>query len=137
MGYSTNIKGSLKFAADPTREQLAYIKQFFGKDIRKLEPGREHEFYYIDLELTDDLLGIQWSGAEKTYGMVDMVNWLGGKMREKWPNFAFVGQLACQGEDADDRWKLVLREGFAVRVDDPPAGRKVECPECGHYFFVE
>jgi hypothetical protein len=30
-----------------------------------------------------------------------------------------------------------MKDGRATRVDDPPTGRKVTCPECGKAFYLD
>lgn len=138
MGYSTAFTGQLKFAQEPTRSELAALRQYLNKDVRELEPGIAHKFYYIDFELTDDFSGIQHSGAEKSNGMVECVNWLTEKMREQFPEFRLTGTLAAQGDESDDRWKLVMdKTGVASKVDDPPTGRRVVCPHCEKHFFLD
>jgi hypothetical protein len=140
MGYSTQFTGVLKFAAEPTREQLAELKKWLGVDVREKGFkgfGKDGFGCHLDLELTDDFGGVQWDGSEKTYYLDAAVNFVTDRMREKWPGFAFTGTLAAQGEDTDDRWKLVMKDGRATRVDDPPTGRKVTCPECGKAFYLD
>lgn len=141
MGYTTQFKGVLKFKAEPTREQLAELKQYLGGDLRGLDPScnavREDFAVYIQFELASDFSGIQWDGSEKFSGPVAVVNWLTVKMREVWPEFAFTGQLAAQGEDVDDRWILKMVNGVATKVETPPTGRRVECPHCEQHFYID
>lgn len=134
MGYTTRFTGELGFKDEPTRAQLAQLSSFFGKDIRHEVEGA----YYVQFELSPGFAGMRWDGSEKFYGAVEVVNYLTRKMREQWPNFSFVGQLAAQGEDPDDRWILKVKDdGTAVEVKTPPTGSKVKCPECDHEFYVE
>lgn len=136
MGYTTTFTGSLQFAAEPTAKQLAKLKTMLGIDTREL-PNPPPKLDYIDFELCDDFSGIKWNGAEKPYHTVEQVNWLLDEMQKEWPDFRFVGCMAAQGEDCDDRWKLTIIDGRAVRVPDPPVGRKIECPECGRHFILD
>lgn len=136
MGYSTKFCGTLKFVNEPTVVLLRDLQALLGANLRKLEPGVVHESTYIDLELTPEMDGLQWSGAEKTYSMVDTVNWLIGKMRKKYPMFDLTSMLEAQGEDADDTWQLLMQGGKAIRVNISPTGTEVRCPECGHTFRV-
>ena len=125
MGYTTKFKGRLDFDCPITMELLADVAQYFGADGSELV-GPDAKFTYIDLELTDDLKGIQWdSGTEKNYGMVEAVNFIIDDMHEKGvKDFALKGELLAQGEDIEDRWKLVMRTNRAYRVDLKVTGKR-------------
>lgn len=139
MGYSTDFTGKLEFTSTVTTEMLAKLNTFFGEDPDDHPdwgmPRRESG--YIDLQLTKDFTGIEWNGAEKTRGMVETVNLIIREMKKTWPEFGLRGVLNAQGEDVDDRWKLVVANGVAQKVDVPIAGTKVQCPSCHHKFYVE
>lgn len=139
MGYTTEFKGKLEFVGDYGVQLLREIKQYLGKDMRELDPewAKANNVTYIDLELTEDLDGIEWTGVENTYGMVASVNWLIQRLRKEWPAFTLKGELQAQGEAADDRWVLRIKNGLAVKVANPPKGTKATCPDCGCTFYVE
>ncbi len=137
MGYTTEFSGVLKFAGEVDVPTIRELNKYLGKDLRDLEPDKKHEGNYIDLALTPEMDGLKWSGAEKTYGMVETVNWLIAKMCETYPSFGLAGTLEAQGEEADDKWRLEMKDGKAVKTVVPPRGTKVECPKCGHHFRVE
>ena len=137
MGYSTTFKGVLKFKAEPTVSVLRALKTWLGEDLRELAPeyAEKNQVNYIDLELTEDFAGLQWSGAEKTYGLVAAVNWIIDMMRDQvLADFTLTGELTAQGEDADDRWILRMVGGRAVEIKIPVTGEKMTCPECGHQW---
>lgn len=129
MGYSTSFEGSLDFTSEMTASQLATLNNI-------LDMG-ESPHGYIDLELTKEFGGLKWNGAEKTYEMVKTVNWIIEKMQEHYPDFGLKGGFHCQGEDYDDRWRLVIRDGEAVKVEEPRIGQKVTCPLCDGTFVLE
>lgn len=140
MGYSTSFKGTLAFAKEPTRKELAELKKWLGEDVREHGFdgfGQNNWGKHLDLELTPDFDGVRWNGSEKTCELHEAVNFVTARMREKFPKFAFCGSLKATGEEADDRWELVMRDGIAVKVDDPPQGRKVRCPHCERTFVLE
>ncbi len=138
MGYSTDFKGVLKFTTEPTAPQLAALNAMFGEDCRDHPEWNTQDLYYIDLELTEEFDGIRWDGAEKTYNLHQLVNVVILEMRKKWPDFGLSGQLLAQGEQAEDRWALVIGEdGLAAKVDIAFTGQIVCCPECGKRFAVE
>lgn len=134
MGYDTEFTGVLKFATEPTVEQIREINDMIEKAWeRKLEGCPR----YLQFKVTPAMDGIEWDGTEKFYETVECVNFLVAKMREKWPNFGLVGEMHAQGEDTTDRWILRMVDGVAERIDDPPKGREVTCPRCYDRFFLE
>lgn len=141
MGYSTDFKGELKFSKELTASQLNKIKSFLGEDTRSHpEWGGEcgvYDGYYIDLQLLDDFSGLKWDGAEKTYSMVDAINLIIKNMCKDIPEFTFIGELIAQGEEFDDRWKIIIKDGRAVKKDIIMDGKKVACPHCDEIFILE
>lgn len=137
MGYSTQFKGELKFAKEPTASQLAHLQSFFGEDCRDHPEWGAKDLYYVDLELEKDFSGIKWNGAEKTYKLHELVNMILREMRKKWPDFSLEGKLAAQGEDIEDRWELTIEDGNAVRRDVAIVGQKLTCPHCERNFILE
>ena len=138
MGYSTEFRGQLKFRDELTARQLAKIKSMCGEDCRDHQEWEAGDLTYIDLQLTDDFSGLEWSGAEKTYYMEKLVNVIITQMRKTWPEFALTGELQAQGEDAEDRWKVIIGDdGMAKKVDIVVTGEIIACPRCGGRFVVE
>ena len=139
MGYSTEFKGELKFKEEMSASQLAEIKKFLdGESSDHPEWGNPNN-YYVDLEFLDDFSGLKWNGAEKTHGMVEVVNMITANMRErlKYSGFGFYGELNAQGEDMDDRWNLVINDlGVAEKREAVIVGDRACCPECGHNFIL-
>ena len=91
MGYSTEFKGEIKFRNELTASQLSDVSAFLTEDCRDHPEWGNTDLYYVDLELLKDFSGLQWNGAEKTYGMVGIVNRITDKMRKKWLTFEFEG----------------------------------------------
>ena len=136
MGYSTKFDGQLDFSHEVTVKELVSLKAMTGIDRRQLDPPQYGDWYYLDLELADNMAGLKWTGAEKSYDMVGQVNYVIDTMRKTWPHFGLAGGMHAQGESADDRWILRIVDGRATKVENPPTGRKVECPECEHSFYI-
>jgi hypothetical protein len=140
MGYNTTFKGQLKFTCEPTLKMLAKLNPMMGEDFRDHKDWNHSECQgYIDLLLLDDFSGLRWNdGTEKTYGLVETVNAVIEIMRRDFPDFGLTGFLEAQGEDAEDRWNLVMGEdGVARKMNVPIPGVKVTCPDCHHKFYVE
>jgi hypothetical protein len=140
MGYSTQYKGSLKFHRDLTGSELAMVGDVFGKDCRD-HPDWPDDGYpylsYVDLKFTDRFDGIEWDGSEKSSPLNHVVNVITEVIRRKMPDFTLTGEMAAQGEDVDDRWTLVMRDGRAERVDCKPSGAAVMCPHCDGKVYVD
>jgi hypothetical protein len=144
MGYSTDFKGELKFTKPITTEALAYLNGFLGQDRRDIgldgdglySKGYGQYWYHIDYELLPDFSGIKWNGTEKSSDMEHVANFLIDTMREKYPDFGLTGKMLAQGEDIDDRWELVIKDGRAVKVDVRPVGEAVICPHCEGKVYV-
>jgi hypothetical protein len=139
MGYHTDFKGELKFGSELTGSHLAKLNAILGQDARVHPEWNGHEdLDYIDLELLDDFSGIKWDGAEKTYGMVEAVNMITSILRKDIPDFSFKGELIAQGEEFDDRWKLIIDEnGIAHKKEIIMDGKRVTCPYCEKEFILE
>jgi aryl carrier-like protein len=134
MGYSTDFKGVLALRDGTTVEELRRLKSFLGVDCRDDDNLRSYGLDYIDMELTDDLSGLRWNGAEKTRGMKEAVEMILNEMRGLFHDFTLTGTLQAQGEDADDRWDLIA-EGDSVRiVKYVMVGERVKCPNCHNEF---
>ncbi len=143
MGYTTQYQGVLTISPELKASQIAHMKKFLNEDKRDHEDWENNEwlkklYYTIDLELTDDFSGIQWTGMEKSYEMVAQVNYLITQMRNVCPDFALSGKFVAQGEEVDDRWVLVIGDdGLAKEVKTLPTGKKIECPHCEGEFYLE
>lgn len=137
MGYTTQFEGRLDFTSEPTLAQVRHLKGMFGADCRDHPEWNPPKYAgYIDLRLTDDMLGIEWDDeTEKCSDMADLLNVVIDQTRKHWPDFGLKGSLIAQGEDLDDRYLVVIGEdGRATRQKIVPTGTKVTCPECGHNF---
>jgi hypothetical protein len=138
MGYSTDFKGELKFKEELPASELAEVKKFLDEDSSDHPEWGNIERYYVDLEFLNDFSGLKWNGAEKTYGMVQVVNMIINNMIEHVnSDFGFTGELQAQGEDMDDRWVLLINdEGMAEKKDIVVTGNKVICPHCKENFII-
>ena len=136
MGYSTDFKGELKFTNELKASEISKVNSFLGEDCRDHPEWGEAKLFFVDLDLLPDFSGLKWSGAEKTYGMVEVVNMLMLNVQIDFPSFGLEGKLLAQGEDIDDRWELVIENGVAVKRDIPQTGQRVECPHCEGHFYL-
>lgn len=130
MGYSTDFDGVLTFKEPLTSDALGYLNTFLDERSDEIDA-------YVDLEITKDFKGIKWNGAEKTYYMVEAINFITEKMREKYPEFELEGQFNAQGEDFSDRWVLDMVGGKAVKKEVVLKGKIITCPNCEEEFELE
>lgn len=137
MGYTTNFEGEFKFKEELTGSQLAKIKSFLGEDCRDHPEWGRTDLTYIDLELLEDFSGLKWDGSEKTYDLVDKINLIIIEMRKEIPDFDLTGKMSAQGEEIDDKYEIIIKDGLAVQVDIKPSGTKVLCPHCEESFYLE
>lgn len=138
MWYSTHFDWKLTFVGDITVKQLAKLKTYLGEDMRN-HPEWENDFggTYINYSLLEDFSGIEWSGSEKSYDMVEKLNFVLGEMRKEYPDFLLEWQLNAQWEDIYDRWILAIEDWIAVEKKVVITGTKIECPHCYESFFLE
>jgi hypothetical protein len=145
MGYSTNFKGELEFEKPLTSDALGYLNGFLSQDRRDIgldgdglyKQGYGSYWYHIDYELLPDFSGIRWNGAEKSYDMDGIANFLIDTMKARYPDFGLTGKLVAQGDDVDDRWELVIKDGRAVKVETKPTGAAIICPHCEGKVYVD
>jgi hypothetical protein len=148
MGYSTEFRGELKIK-NATLPMVKKLKTFLGQDIREHKEwinrtvpcewsnNKQRELTYIDFELTEEMDGIRWDGAEKFYDAVEKVNFITANMKKDFPDFEFEGELLAQGEEFDDRWKLVMKNGIAYQQQIAIKGKVITCPHCEEKFELE
>ncbi len=139
MGYETKFDGKLKFTTELKASQIVSLDNYLGEDIREHKEWNYNakDFNYIDLDLLDDFTGLEWNGAEKTYGMTEQINFIITKMREFMPSFGLEGKIIAQGEAIDDRYEIKMVDNVAVERELQTAGSIIECPDCGARFELE
>jgi hypothetical protein len=114
MGYNTNYSGQLRFYDELLGTQLAHLNKILGADTRDLPELEKHgNFYFVDLMLTDDNMGLVWDGSEKTYDMVGQIRTILNYMRKVMPRFTLHGTLEYASEEYDDSGHIVV-EGTSV-----------------------
>lgn len=136
MGYNTDFKGEFKFTKELTASQLSKISSFLGEDCRDHPEWNAPNMTYIDLELLEDFSGIKWDGSEKTYDMVDKINLIINNMKKTMPEFGLIGKMLAQGEDIDDRYEILIQDGYAFEKKIQPSGSKIVCPHCEQSFYI-
>lgn len=137
MGYTTKFEGKLEFAVEPTVAVIRKLKSISDEDCRDHPEWGAEDLTYVDFKVNEAMDGIVHNGAEKTYHAEELVNLVIRLMRQDFPDFGLKGELIAQGEEHDDRWRLVIGDdGWATRVDAPHAGLRVRCPHYDEEFTL-
>lgn len=115
MSYSTEFIGTLKFDCDlHLKRDFGALYSILGEDAREHPEWGVKDVCDISLCITNDLDGLEWDGSEKAHNMVGIVNAVIKQMRKVNPEFRLSGALKAQGEDARDRyWIVIGQDGFA------------------------
>ena len=138
MWYTTNFEWKLTFVGDVTAKQLAKLKTYLWEDMRDHSDWvNNFNGTYIDYCLLEDFSGIEWNGSEKSYDMVDKLNFVLDEMRKEYPEFSLEWQLNAQWEEIGDRWVLVMEDWVAVYREVVMTGKKIQCPHCEREFYLE
>jgi hypothetical protein len=121
MGYNTTFNGVLKFSRLLTSEEEDYLEETIEwgwVDITDCDFPKTPGTNSIRMELmgTGDGMGLEWNGSEKTYDMVDMINYVIWRMRSKFPDLDFSGNILAQGEWIKDRYEIVVSPGKYAKV---------------------
>ena len=130
MGYSTDFTGELKFKNELSSKELGYLNKMLGEDCRDHPEWNKPDLSYIDLELLEDFSGLKWNDSEKTYSLTEKVNLIITEMTKIKPDFELTGMLSAQGEEAEDRWTLVIKDGVAIKEKIELNVTEIKCPHC-------
>jgi len=143
MGYSTTFNGVLTFKKELTIKEFCKLQTFMGQDCRNHPEWDSGDLTWIDLEIYNNNgvpYGLCWNGSEKTYDLVEKINFIIQEMRKDFPDFGLEGEMSAVGEDEDDRWRLVINEsGFAESrgwVVLPEEDAVITCPYCGEQINI-
>ena len=121
MGYYTRVTGELHIEPPLTWPEF--------KDSRFL-PGSPNDNGNYDVQLRADeetvdtdegqlvrktasVLLPRWDDSFKAYNLIEHVQ----AVIDAFPGRTFTGRLECEGEDNTDMWRLIVRDGRAVRVE--------------------
>ncbi|WP_370665416.1 DUF6205 family protein [Streptomyces sp. IBSBF 2507] len=120
MGYYTSVTGEIRIEPPLT---WAEIKD--NPALPETAGGRsEYDVHLrIDEETVDTdegqltrktcaALVPAWDDSFKAYHLVEHVQ----EMIDAFPGHTFTGRLDCEGEEGGDLWRVVVRDGRAVKV---------------------
>jgi hypothetical protein len=120
MGYYTRVDGEIRIEPPLTWAEI--------KDNPSIPdtPGGRAEYdvrLRIDEETVDtnegqltrktcSALVPSWDDSFKAYNLIEHVQ----AMIDAFPGHTFTGRLDCEGEESGDLWRVVVRDGRAVKV---------------------
>ncbi len=137
MGYTTDFSGSVTVTPPLNEAEVAYLNKFAAtrrmrrkqgpycvEDERKADivdyntPPEGQPGLWCQWVSTEDGTEITWDGGEKFYNAPEWMEYIidhflapGAKAAEQLPflqaNHIVNGTIEAQGEDGDDRWRLV------------------------------
>ena len=119
MGYTTTVNGEIDITPPLSWQEIK---------ASPFAPNDTHGDYNVRLRIdetsidTDDgtllrrsapALVPAWEEAFKAYHLVEHVQ----TAIDAFPGHLFSGRLECEGEDTGDLWRVVVRDGRAVKVE--------------------
>jgi hypothetical protein len=117
MGYNTIFEGVLNFKTELTKSQEFYLNFILGEDCRSHKEWNAPNLTYIDLKITKNKKGLEWSEVEKTYDLEYKIPLVVRLMKDKFPNFGLKGELLAQGENINDRYILIIDDEECIKKD--------------------
>lgn len=136
MGYSTEYRGEMKFSKELTASEIAKVNKFLDEDCRDHPEWKNSKnLYYVNLKFNEDYSGLEWDGSEKVDDLTNYINLIIDNIDIK--DFGFKGKILAQGEDIDDRYEIIIKDGRAFHKDIKPSGEKTTCPHCEKDFYLE
>lgn len=128
MGYNTHVTGAIRIEPPLTWGEFK-SSPFDGRDLdiklRIDEETVETDDGHLTRKTASALIP-SWEESYKAYHLVEHVQ----RAIDSFPGHGFAGRLECEGEEAGDIWRVVIRDGRAVEVrprivwpDDAEAGR--------------
>jgi hypothetical protein len=109
MGYHTDFWGSVSVDPPLSPMEVTGLLSFSREEHGPDTPG-----YYCQWEPTEDGTGIKWDENEKFY---DSVPWMAYIIDTFLAPAGHVvnGTIDAQGEDSEDRWRLVVRDNVVSK----------------------
>lgn len=121
MGYTTHVTG--EFAIEPPLGYREFKDSKFAPDnvessyspslILRVQEQLVEKEDGVFLRRTATALVMREIDEYRERGLVDEVQ----SAIDSFPGHTFTGRLECEGEENTDLWRVVIRDGRAVRVE--------------------
>ena len=104
-------------------EFFAYPGKNFGQDhtediIDYNHPPKNQPGLWLDWIVSDDRMGIEWSGGEKFYNYVEWLEYILSNFFH--PIYLFNGEIEYQGEEDDDHGLIIVKNNIVYIEYLPP-----------------
>ncbi|MFC7817567.1 DUF6205 family protein [Streptomyces sp. NPDC057367] len=120
MGYYTNVTGEIRIEPpltwseirdNPTLPETAGGRSEYDVRLRIDEETVDTDDGQLTRKTCSALVPA-WDDSFKAYHLVEHVQ----EMIDAFPGHSFTGRLDCEGEESGDLWRVVIRDGRAVKV---------------------
>ena len=114
MGYNTSVSGEIRI--EPPLTWREFKDSPFTGNNKDVTLHVEADTVDTDdgplMRKTATALVPTWEDSYKAYNLVEHVQ----EAIDAFPGHTFTGRLDCEGEDNIDLWRVVVRNGRAVKV---------------------
>lgn len=115
MGYNTSVTGEIRIEP-PLAWREFKDSPFAGRDM-DVKLRIDEETVDTDdgplIRKTASAIVPAWEDSYKAYKLIEHVQ----QAIDAFPGHTFTGRLECEGEENTDLWRVVIRDGRAVRVE--------------------
>ena len=115
MGYNTSVTGEIRIEP-PLAWREFKDSPFAGRDM-DVKLRIDEETVDTDdgplIRKTASAIVPAWEDSYKAYKLIDHVQ----QAIDAFPGHTFTGRLECEGEENTDIWRVVIRDGRAVRIE--------------------
>jgi hypothetical protein len=115
MGYNTSVTGEIRIEP-PLAWREFKDSPFAGRDM-DVKLRIDEETIDTDdgplIRKTASAIVPAWEDSYKAYKLIDHVQ----QAIDAFPGHTFTGRLECEGEENTDIWRVVIRDGRAVRIE--------------------
>lgn len=115
MGYNTSVTGEIRIEPPLTWREFK-DSPFADRDM-DVKLRIDAETVDTDdgplMRKTASAIVPAWEDSYKAYKLIEHVQ----QAIDAFPGHTFTGRLECEGEENTDIWRVVIRDGRAVRVE--------------------
>lgn len=141
MGYNTDYTGVIGFSRELKGSEITHLEPYLHSQYdRREDPNNTDnvgDFNWIDLEFSGDFMGLEYNGSEKSRNMEGQLQFAINRLVEKAPDVMCNGEMLAQGEEHDDRYKIIVTNNKVTVKKIVLKGKKVVCPNCNEEFILE
>lgn len=115
MGYTTDFSGQFSFDREVDAETIHFCNAMLQKDYRDADfPKDTAPAAYLQWQITEDRLHLQWDGNEKFYEYEEWLQWLIDRVFVP-RGYMLSGKVVYQGEEVGDVGTLAIVDGRVIK----------------------